>query len=500
MRECARSFGIKLLGAIALFGFTAVAPASDFSEPWERNDRALVIDAYEYNVIDWQKLATDKRIIGFIGKGSDGLPPAYRCSGDETEEALCSALWKRYSVAKELFHTRRAMAKSLGLEWGAYHLARPGNPMEQANHFIDFAQPGPDDLVALDIEDNDPEKWMSFEDAEEFARHIKRRIGRYPVLYTNGNTAQFIADNRDRYPLLSRLPLWYARYKPEIGMHFPKGNWENYALWQFVSQINCNKRSCPYRPAGTNYDIDVNVASMSVEELRKAWPFDALIEVPEQLMASVPVPTSRAVALGGGDVTLTYASVERPKSVEAFAKVFAEAGAELDDPALESNIEVAAASAEIADSQTPAARVIKPALGQIKQAATYVRLSALRPKPAPLAATQRAEAMKQPPSDQHVGLAEYLAWRKDNGLPVKVSASTDKSARLTENSAGEQPSADAVAIPVQAPRSDPTSTGSIAIAIADQGKRDALLTAADQADSNGPGWFARMKGYLGLFN
>ena len=36
-------------------------------------------------------------------------------------------------------------------------------------------------------------------------------------------TAQHIADNRDKYPLLSRLPLWYARYKPEIGMHFPEG-------------------------------------------------------------------------------------------------------------------------------------------------------------------------------------------------------------------------------------------------------------------------------------
>ena len=46
-----------------LFG-AAAGNASDFSEPWKRQDRALVIDAYEYNPIDWQKLAGDKRVVG----------------------------------------------------------------------------------------------------------------------------------------------------------------------------------------------------------------------------------------------------------------------------------------------------------------------------------------------------------------------------------------------------------------------------------------------------
>ena len=81
------------------------------------------------------------------------------------------------------------MAKALGLKWGAYHLGRPGNPVDQANNFIDFAQPADDDLVALDIEEDDPAQWMSLADAEEFARHIQRRIGRFPILYTNGATA-----------------------------------------------------------------------------------------------------------------------------------------------------------------------------------------------------------------------------------------------------------------------------------------------------------------------
>lgn len=288
------------------------ASASDFSQPWTRDDRALVIDAYEYNELNWVDLVSDKRIVGFINKASDGLPPVYFCTGNETGYRLCKSLWRRYAVAKELYNTRRTLAKALGLKWGAYHLARPGNPVEQAQNFLDFASPGPDDLIALDIEDNDPSKWMSLDDAEIFVQEIKYRTGRYPMLYTNGNTAKHIADNAFRYKLLSRLPLWYARYKPEIGMHFPKGNWDNYALWQFASQVNCNKRSCPYRVKGANLDIDVNVASMSADELRRAWPFGALVPPKDDiLVASVPVPFPREMALKG-DVEMRWAAVAAP--------------------------------------------------------------------------------------------------------------------------------------------------------------------------------------------
>lgn len=304
---------IAVVAFWAALSGVAAANASDFSEPWKRDDRALVVDAYEYNPIDWQKLASDKRVVGFISKGSDGVSPPYECKGGETQVRLCKALWKRHAVARELFNTRRTVAKALGLKWGAYHLGRPGDPIAQANNFIDFAQPAPDDLIALDIEENDAGKWMSLEDAEIFARHIYTRLGRWPVLYTNGSTALHVAENRDRYRLLSRLPLWYARYKPTIGLHFPKGNWQTYTLWQFSAGVNCDARSCPYRVPGTPLDIDVNVASMSAEELRAKWPFGGLVDATSEVAEaaeSVPLPISRRTALTGGDVTLDYASVE----------------------------------------------------------------------------------------------------------------------------------------------------------------------------------------------
>ncbi|MEX0344875.1 MAG: glycoside hydrolase family 25 protein [Rhizobiaceae bacterium] len=312
--EIRRLPALRLLPAAAFLLAVLPATASEFSKPWLNKNRALVIDAYEYNPLDWKKLAANKRITAFINKGSDGLPPAYRCSGDETERRLCKALWKRYSVARELFHTRKTIVKSLGLEWGAYHVARPGNPIDQANHFLDFVEPEATDLMALDLEGLDTEKWMSLEDAEIFVRHIKYRTGRYPILYANEVTAQYIADNRDRYRLLSRLPLWYARYRPNIRKAFPKGHWQRYALWQFSASANCNKRRCPYRIAGAKNDIDVNVAPMDAETLRKYWPFGSLLDQRQKHLSEVPVPVSRKLGLAGA-AKLTIAKVSTVKAV-----------------------------------------------------------------------------------------------------------------------------------------------------------------------------------------
>ncbi|MCK5933996.1 MAG: glycoside hydrolase family 25 protein [Fulvimarina manganoxydans] len=266
--------------AVGLIGLSLQPASAAWEAPWKDESRALVIDAYEFNPIDWETLTDDERIAGFINKASDGMPPDYRC-GSKRDDAwrLCKNRWWKYSVTKELFMTRRQMAKMKGLLWGAYHLARPGNPRAQADHFIDFAEPSEDDLIALDIEDIGPE-WMSLEDAEIFADQVKIRTGRYPVLYTNGNTAKFIADNRADYPLLSRLPLWYARYTKDISGKFPVETWPRYALWQFSSMHNCNARSCPYRVSGAKTDIDVNVSTFDIAGLKEAWPFDELGDEP----------------------------------------------------------------------------------------------------------------------------------------------------------------------------------------------------------------------------
>ena len=160
---------VAFLATCAGFSFASSAnAASEFEQPWLNKERALILDGYEHNEFSLPEIAKDERIAAFIHKGSDGLPANYHCNrvtaGPDRE--LCRKTWRNYSVSRELYHTRRALAKALGLKWGAYHLARPGNPVEQANHFLDYADPADDELMAIDIEDNDPEKWMSLSDAD----------------------------------------------------------------------------------------------------------------------------------------------------------------------------------------------------------------------------------------------------------------------------------------------------------------------------------------------
>ncbi|CAN7182248.1 glycoside hydrolase family 25 protein [Pararhizobium sp. LjRoot238] len=299
--ETRRNISLGLFFRLAVFLGVALVSggvqARDVT-PWKSPDNALVIDAYEMNIIDWDEMMKNKRITGFISKASDGLPESFACTGKHGGDTVahCKTMWRKYAVSRELYQTRRLIARANGLLWGAYHLARPGNPIDQANHFLDYAEPGDDELMAIDIEGIDAEKYMSLVDAGIFAGHIKTRTGRYPMLYTNHATAKYIAANRDRFPILSRLPLWYARYKPRIRNVFPMGNWHSYALWQFSSAANCGRRRCPYRVAGTLTDIDVNVAAMNAKALKAVW-------AKGELLPAKPLDKPLLIASGKGRIS-----------------------------------------------------------------------------------------------------------------------------------------------------------------------------------------------------
>lgn len=311
-------FGVALLSG---GGMIAEALARDVM-PWKSPDHALVIDAYELNIIDWDAMLKDKRIAGFISKASDGLPESFACTGDHAGDTVahCKTMWRKYAVSRELYQTRRLIARASGLLWGAYHLARPGNPVDQANHFLDYAAPRDDELMVVDIEGIDPDKYMSLEDAAIFVGHIKTRTGRYPMLYTNHTTAKYIAANRDRFPILSRLPLWYARYKPGIRNVFPMGNWDAYALWQFSAATNCGKRRCPYRVAGTLPDIDVNVAAMDAKALKAVWAKGELLpEKPLDKPLMIAAGKAGSFSGAGIGVDMTVTGSIGPVSAERIA-------------------------------------------------------------------------------------------------------------------------------------------------------------------------------------
>src|SRR5437870_256360 len=125
------------------------AQSSEFAEPWKNPKIALAIDPYERNEIDWDQLATDRRVVAIIHRAT---------IGDRADREYAG---------------RREEAKRRGYKWGAYHFGRPGDPIKQADFFLDTVKPTADDFIALDLESTDGTKHMSFEEARAFIKRIK---------------------------------------------------------------------------------------------------------------------------------------------------------------------------------------------------------------------------------------------------------------------------------------------------------------------------------------
>ena len=236
---------------ISCFSVSTFAQSPEFSEPWKNPNIAIAIDPYERNEIDWDLLATDKRVVAIIHRAT---------IGDRTD--------RKYAE-------RRDEAKKRGYKWGAYHLGKPGDPIKQADFFLDTVKPGKDDLIALDLESTDA-KDMSFDEARAFIKRIKEKTGRYPLIYANNEVTKAISDQYGADDVFARTHLWYARFKKNV-TDFPQSTWKTYTLWQFSSEQNCsqaNRPACLYTVPGTEYDMDVDVYDGTIEELRNRWAFD----------------------------------------------------------------------------------------------------------------------------------------------------------------------------------------------------------------------------------
>lgn len=252
------SFAPKsLFLAILLALIPAVSNASEFAHPWDDADNALVLDPFQGNALTWELLQTDKRLTGIIHKASQGL-------GRDAQ-----------------YTARRMKAKSLNYLWGSYHLLTTADVPAQIDNYLAIAGTDVSEAHALDIEclstfDDCQSKAfkVSFNQIESAIRFYKTRTGKLPLLYVNNAVAQSLARRWRNSNEFGKVPLWYARFKRSIDGVFPLGPWKTYTLWQFSSEINCDKSRCPYRVPGTDPDIDVNVYFGAPARLRQNWPLD----------------------------------------------------------------------------------------------------------------------------------------------------------------------------------------------------------------------------------
>lgn len=263
---------VVLIVSIFLTSALAQEP-SEFNELWKDESRALVIDAYKDNYLDCAKLSREPRVVGIIYRVTQG-------SGSD---------------AKKYFEMKRKCKDTHNFKWGSFHVGKLGNPERQAQFYIDTAQPGDDEVIALDIEGLGGNN-MTLEEATRFIKKIFELTGRYPLLYVMGAVRDEIIrkyEPNNDFAIFEKTPLWYPRYCNNISCYFsptrPAPVLDKYLFWQFASEQNCRSRkvrrggtcsaarcplnTCPLpRPlSGTDGDMDVNVYNGTVEELRNKW-------------------------------------------------------------------------------------------------------------------------------------------------------------------------------------------------------------------------------------
>lgn len=220
---------------------------SSLAYPWAKDGTCIVIDAYEKNGIDWDKMARDKKVVGVIHRSGIGLTTDTR------------------------YAEREKIARERGYLWGAYHLGQPGNVKAQADLFLKTVGNNPDTLMILDLEDTSSGKFMSIPESVEFMDYVYEKTGRVLIVYANHATVLALNGKVSGNSLFKNAKLWYARFKTQVS-DFPVGIWNNYFLWQFSSEINCSKTGyCLYNVPGTSFDMDVNVFYGSMEELKAQW-------------------------------------------------------------------------------------------------------------------------------------------------------------------------------------------------------------------------------------
>jgi len=127
------------------------------------------------------------------------------------------------------YKTNSAKAKDAGLLWGAYHFGTASDGVAQAEHFLNFVEPGAHDLLVLDFEPNPHGPSMSLEEARAFVTHVQSVTGRWPGFYSGHYIKELLGTNTD--PVLANCWLWLAQYGPTpVVPH----NWKTWTMWQYT--------------------------------------------------------------------------------------------------------------------------------------------------------------------------------------------------------------------------------------------------------------------------
>jgi lysozyme len=162
------------------------------------------------------------------------------------------------------YESRRKQALDEGLLWGSYHFAVGGEPVGQADHFLEVVNPGSDDLLVLDLEANPTGASMTIADAEEFVRRVFEVTGRWPGLYSGIYVKEMLGD--DTGTVLSKCWFWLAQYGEHATV---PGAWSTWTMWQYTDGAVGPE---PHEVAGIGH-CDRDKFHGDLDQLRQLWIF-----------------------------------------------------------------------------------------------------------------------------------------------------------------------------------------------------------------------------------
>ena len=160
--------------------------------------------------------------------------------------------------------------------FGAYHFARPGDPVQQARFFLNAASIKPGDArPMLDLEDPTMGGWS----VRKRTRWVRRWVAEVqavtnvpPVIYT-------------RFPLNDNFdcPLWVARYSNPMWAPMVPKPWKAWSIWQYTNGVFGSPNTVP------------GVGHCDINTFNKGVTADMLTLQPEKKLAPVPVQAARRI-------------------------------------------------------------------------------------------------------------------------------------------------------------------------------------------------------------
>jgi lysozyme len=165
-----------------------------------------------------------------------------------------------------MYKTNRKKALDAGLLWGAYHFGTASDPADQADHFLDAADPDKDTLLVLDFEPDPQGTDMNLRQAREFVDHINQVRGTFPGLYS-GHTIKEALGGKPKDDTLSNCFLWLAQYASRPS-GIPSATWPTWTFWQYTDGMHGS--AGPLSVAGVGH-CDRDMFNGSLENLKKLW-------------------------------------------------------------------------------------------------------------------------------------------------------------------------------------------------------------------------------------